>query len=73
MPTAYTFFSALRGDPTRRSKRGYISVKGAKASEQNKELDKIVKILDDCFKYFKDNNRISTALALYPTFSGDLS
>ena len=41
-------------------KKGYISVKGAKASEQNKELEKIVKILDDCFKYFEVNNRIPT-------------
>lgn len=43
---------------TQRIKKGYLSVKGVKAEVQNKELEKMTSIMDDCFKFFEVQNRI---------------
>ena len=39
-------------------KKGYLSVKGEKADTQNKTLENIINLMDDCFKYFEVQNRI---------------
>ena len=53
---------------TQRIKKGYLSVKGVKAEVQNKELEKMTSIMDDCFKFFEVQNRIPTPKQLKEYF-----